>query len=519
LVPNGTQAGAGIAAAVPAPALELRNITKSYGNLRASDDVNMTIHPGQIHGLLGENGAGKSTLMKILLGLERADFGEIVRRGQVIDIGSPQAARLHGIDMVHQHFSLIGPMAVWENVILGDSGAVSRTQACEQVEQVASTYGLPIDPLARVDTLSAGQRQRVELIKCLRREPEFLVLDEPTSVLTADESLELFDVLRSMVTKQGRAVILISHKLAEISAATDEITVLRKGQVVFHSQTATTTHRELARHMVGRDVSMLTGDERAWAPAQAVVSDQAPALSLRDVTVDVDGTTRVDSLSLDVAPGEIVGLYGVAGNGQTELGDVLLGLTVPDRGQVSVAGHDVDLTQADALTRAGVGIIPEERHRSGVIVELSVAENLAMKSLGNFTRRGLLDRRAMRENALRLMEEFAISAPSVDAPVARLSGGNQQRLVLARELSNNPTVMVVAQPTQGLDIGAIEDMYARIRGIADQGIGVLLISTELEEVMALASRVAVITSGVLAGQMPVGEVTSERLGMLLGGAS
>lgn len=510
--------------------MELRGISKSYGNVVASENVNLSINPGEIHGLLGENGAGKSTLMKILLGLEKPDSGVIRRQGAEIRIASPQDARKYGIDMVHQHFSLIGPLSVWENVILGDAGAINRSTACEQVEHVAQVYGLPIDPLARVDALSAGERQRVELIKCLRREPEFLVLDEPTSVLTHDESEELFDVLRRMVRSENRAVILISHKLAEITAATDAITVLRKGRVVFHQQTSQTTHQELARQMVGRDVSLLAdaaavgllpahGVEITTGESGTDHSDLPPALSLRELTVVHDGAVLLDTFSLDVAPGEIVGLYGVEGNGQSVLGDVLSGLVLPDSGSVEVGGDSVDLRRADGLTRAGVGIVPEDRHRSGVILELSVAENLAMKSLGAVSGRFLLSRRAMRENARRLMAEYCITAPSVDAPVGRMSGGNQQRLVLARELSNEPRVMVVAQPTQGLDIGAIEDMYSRIRSVASQGIGVLLISTELEEIMTLSARVAVISSGALSGVLAAEDVTAERLGMMVGGAS
>ncbi|WP_456698507.1 ABC transporter ATP-binding protein [Aeromicrobium sp. P5_D10] len=530
LVPEVAQQVAGIAQAVPAPALELRGISKAYGKVVASENVDLSINPGEIHGLLGENGAGKSTLMKILLGLEKPDSGIIRRQGAEIRIANPQDARKHGIDMVHQHFSLIGPMAVWENVILGDTGTVNRSSACEQVEQVAQRYGLPIDPLARVDALSAGERQRVELIKCLRREPEFLVLDEPTSVLTHEESEELFDVLRRMVQSENRAVILISHKLAEITAATDAITVLRKGRVVFHQVTSQTTHQELARQMVGRDVSLLAdaaavgvipdhGAEVAATEPAADFSGLPPALSLQELTVVTDGAVMLDKFSLDVAPGEIVGLYGVEGNGQSVLGDVLSGLVMPSSGSVAVGGEIVDLDRADALTRAGIGIVPEDRHRSGVILALSVAENLAMKSLGSVSGRFLLSHRAMRENAQRLMTEYSITAPSVDAPVGRLSGGNQQRLVLARELSNEPRVMVVAQPTQGLDIGAIEDMYGRIRTIASQGIGVLLISTELEEIMTLASRVAVISSGILSGILAAEDVTAERLGMMVGGAS
>ena len=526
----------------PEPALRLRGIRKRYGPIVASDGVDLDVHHGEIHGLLGENGAGKSTLMKILLGLVHRDEGTILLNGEPASITSPQDAAARGIGMVHQHFSLIEALTVWENVILGDTGGIDREAACGQVAEVSVRYGLPIDPLARVESLSAGERQRVELIKCLRRDPSVLILDEPTSVLTQAESSELFTVLRHVVRTERRAVILISHKLAEIAEATDRVTVLRRGRVVFHGVTADTGPRELARQMVGREVSL--GAEaaalgilpvgpaadgraavgraevgRADAPGagDGAPAAAAPALRLRELTVTVDGVARLTDFSLDVAPGEIVALYGVEGNGQTALGDLLAGLVVPDKGTVEIAGRPVALDRPGALHRAGLGIIPEDRHGHGVVLDMSVAENLVMKSLDGVSGRGFVSRRRMYATARRLAEEFAITAPSLDAPVRSLSGGNQQRLVLARELSAGPSVLVAAQPTHGLDVGAIEDMYRRLRAAAASGVGVLLISTELEEVMALASRIAVISAGRVAGVLPTGEATAERLGMLVGG--
>jgi simple sugar transport system ATP-binding protein len=433
-----------------------------------------------------------------------------------------------GIGMVHQHFSLIDPLTVWENVILGDRGKVDRAAACAQVEEVASRYGLPIDPTAKVNRLSAGERQRVELIKCLCRDPSVLILDEPTSVLTQAESVELFTVLRNVVRTENRAVILISHKLAEITAATDRVTVLRRGKVVFHSQTSQTTAQELARRMVGREVSLkaeaaalglLPVDPAAPASATNKPVEVKPALRLLDLVVRENGVPVLDGLSLDVSPGEIVGLYGVEGNGQATLGDLLSGLIVPTSGMVEVGGKPVDLAKAGALNRAGLGIVPEDRHRSGVVLDMSVAENLAMKSLEAVSGRAMLSRKKMHSVARRLADEFNIITPSMDAPVRSLSGGNQQRVVLARELSGNPSVLVAAQPTHGLDVGAIEDMYARLRKVASGGVAVLLISTELEEVMALASRIAVISAGRINGVLSTVEATAERLGMLVGGAA
>ncbi|MEV0941392.1 ABC transporter ATP-binding protein [Micromonospora wenchangensis] len=516
------------------PALTLRGVSKRYGPVVACDAVDLAVRPGEIHGLLGENGAGKSTLMKILLGLVHRDAGTITRGTEPVEIDSPQVAADLGLGMVHQHFSLIEPLTVWENVILGDTGRIDRAAACAQVEEVSRRYGLPIDPHARIDRLSAGERQRVELIKCLRRDPSILILDEPTSVLTQAESAELFTVLRRVVQAERRAVILISHKLAEIMAATDRVTVLRRGAVAFHGATKDTTAQQLARQMVGREVSLqsesaalgLLPVERpepvegvAPAAGNAATPERPAALRLREVTLLVGGLPVLDKLSLDVAPGEIVGLYGVEGNGQATVGELLSGLLVPDSGTVELDGRPVDLVRPGALHTAGLGIVPEDRHHSGVVLDMSVAENLVMKSLAGVTARGVLSRRKMHRIAQRQMAEFNIVAPSPDTPLRSLSGGNQQRVVLARELSAGPKALVAAQPTHGLDVGAIEDMYVRLRQAAAEGVAVLLISTELEEVMALANRIAVISSGRIVGVLPTAEATAERLGMLVGGVS
>ncbi|WP_307799770.1 ABC transporter ATP-binding protein [Micromonospora antibiotica] len=521
------------------PALTLRGVSKRYGPVVACDAVDLAVRPGEIHGLLGENGAGKSTLMKILLGLVHRDAGTITRGTEPVEIDSPQVAADLGLGMVHQHFSLIEPLTVWENVILGDTGRIDRAAACAQVEEVSRRYGLPIDPNVRVDRLSAGERQRVELIKCLRRDPSILILDEPTSVLTQAESAELFTVLRRVVQAERRAVILISHKLAEIMAATDRVTVLRRGAVAFHGATKDTTAQQLARQMVGREVSLqsesaalgLLPVERpapvgeadgAVVPPTApgpAAQDEPAALRLREVTMLIGGLPVLDKLSLEVAPGEIVGLYGVEGNGQATVGELLAGLLVPDSGTVEIDGRPVDLVRPGALHHAGLGIVPEDRHHSGVVLDMSVAENLVMKSLAAVTTRGVLSRRRMHKIAQQRMTEFNIVAPSPDTPLRSLSGGNQQRVVLARELSAGPKALVAAQPTHGLDVGAIEDMYVRLRQAAAEGVAVLLISTELEEVMALANRIAVISSGRIVGVLPTAEATAERLGMLVGGVS
>ncbi|AMW14416.1 hypothetical protein A4E84_35940 [Streptomyces qaidamensis] len=507
------------------PILELRGITKSYGPVKACDGVDLRVDAGEIHGLLGENGAGKSSLMKVLLGLVRRDAGTVLVRGEQVALDSPQEAAELGIGMVHQHFSLINGLTVWENVALGDNGKVNKQAICADIAEVCARYGLPIDPDARVDALSAGERQRVEVVKCLRRNPQILILDEPTSVLTQAESEELFAVLGRVVQEEGRAVILISHKLAEIAQATDRVTVLRKGRIAFRAVTADTTPQLLARQMVGREVSL--GDDAAalgMLPTRQARTDNGvsrdrrpPVLSLAGLTVEQGGVSLLEDVDLSVGAGEIVALYGVEGNGQATLGDVLAGLVPPTAGTVEVAGRRVDVTRPGALSKAGLGIVPEDRHHSGVVLDMSVAENLAMKSLDKVSGRFLLRRRAMLAQARRLADEFNIVTPSLDAPVRSLSGGNQQRVVLARELSGDTRVLVAAQPTHGLDVGAIEDMYSRLREAAAEGVGVLLISTEFEEVMALATRITVICSGRITGALPVSEATPERLGMLVGG--
>ncbi|GAA2554733.1 ABC transporter ATP-binding protein [Winogradskya consettensis] len=493
-------------------ALTLRAVSKRYGTVIACDGVDLDIDPGEIHGLLGENGAGKSTLMRILFGLETRDAGTVLRDGEPVRIAGPQDAAALGLGMVHQHFSLIDPLPVWENIILGDTGRIRRAAARAEILAIARRYGLPIDPLAIVGTLSAGERQRVELIKCLRRDPGVLILDEPTSVLTRAESAELFAVLRRVVRSERRAVVLISHKLAEITAATDRVTVLRRGRVVFRSATRDTDVVELARQMVGRDVSL--GAEAAalglLPTGPGTVPDVArqPAMRLRGLVV----RPFLNGVDLDVRPGEITGLYGAEGNGQTVLGDVLSGLVVPDTGIVELGGVPVALKRPGALHRAGLGIVPEDRHRAGVVLDLSVAANLVMKD-------PVVNRRRLRRTAERLAEEFGIVGASLDAPLRTLSGGNQQRVVLARELSAHTKVLVVAQPSHGLDVGAAEDLYARLRSCARDGVAVLLISTEIEEVLGLTDRIAVIASGRIAGELRTADATTERLGLLVGGVA
>jgi len=511
-----------------APLVELQQVTKRYGAVVACRDVDLTLRAGEVHGVLGENGAGKSTLMKMLIGLVQPDEGRILVEGSPRSIQDPQVASALGVGMVHQHFSLVEPLTVWENVLLGETVRLDQARARRLVAEIGEHYGLQVDPDARIVDLSAGLRQRVELIKCLRRNPRIVILDEPTSVLTPAESEQLFHTLREVVAREGRAVALVSHKLAEILHASDVVTIMRQGRVVEHRPTGDATAASLARAMVGREVS-LRGEAAALGAlddldtpvaegAQGV--DQRPVmLRLSEVTLRRHGVAVLDGLSLEVRAGEVLGIAGVEGNGQRELGDLLSSLLPLDAGTVEVDGGRVRCGRAGALARAGVAVIPEDRHDSGCVLDMSVAENLVLDRSHLVARSGVIDRAALRRRALELMAEFEILAAGPDAPLRSLSGGNQQRVVLARELSHRPKVLVAAQPTRGLDVGAIEYMSARIRRAADDGIAVVLISTELEEILHLSDRIVVMSRGSVIGGMTRAEATAERLGLLLGGVA
>ena len=547
-----------------APLLELRSITKRYGRVTACDGIDLAIEPGQIRGLLGQNGAGKSTLMKIAAGVVEPDSGQIAVRGEVVPIADPAAAAANGIGMVHQHFSLIGPMPVWKNVTLGDRGRVDRDRSVAEVERISGLYGLEVDPHARVSDLTIGQRQRVEIVKCLRREPEVVILDEPTSVLTIAESKALFDILRELIQRTGRGVVLISHRLDEALEAADEITVLRDGRVVSTMAAASATPNLLAVQMLGREVSLAgrraptpapseqgdSGSDRATAsgpddagsgdssPSRAGPDDaglagaepgdsglgagqlngEPPALELRAVGYAAPGGHRLlDGLSLSVAAGEILGVAGVEGNGQAALVDMLSNLIRPDEGRVLVGGQAVEPGRGRSLLDAGVGVIPADRHDSGCVLEMTVAENLVLNRIGAVMRNGVIDQSLLHDRARRLVAEFGIATSSLSAPLGSLSGGNQQRVVLAREVSSRPSVLVAAEPTHGLDVGAMEYLWGRLRAAAAEGAAVLLVSSDLDEILALADRIAVIYRGRIVGEMPGADVDPEELGLLMGG--
>ncbi|MGH9091092.1 MAG: ABC transporter ATP-binding protein, partial [Acidimicrobiales bacterium] len=523
----------------PEVTLELRDITKRFGKVVACRGVDLAVRRGEIHGLLGENGAGKSTLMKVLIGLVPSDGGEVRLRGRSVVVKDPVHAASLGLAMAQQHFSLVERLRVWENVALAHRGGMRRRDATRAISEVGERYGINANPNARVEELSVGQRQRVELIKCLSLKPDILVLDEPTAVLTRAESRELFTVLRQVVQRDGLSVVLISHKLDEILQATDLVTIMRDGSVVASMRTADADAHQLAKAMVGREVLLQAemaavglleedgtpaGGGGGPVDAAAATAGTAPArarpvsLRMSDVSACApDGRVLLDGLTVEVHEGEIVGMAGVDGNGQGAIGEVMSGVLPLAGGTIEVGGEALQV-RADRLLGAGVGVIPEDRHTSGCVLTMSVEENLAATDLDAYLGPlRLLDRRAIRRHALDLMAEYGISAQSPEAPMSSLSGGNQQRVVVARELSREPKVLVAVQPSRGLDVGAIEFISEQLRATARRGVGILLISSELDELLALAQRIVVIHAGRIVGEMLRDQVDVERLGLLMGG--
>lgn len=519
------------AVAASTPAVELRGITKRFGAVTACDAVDLQLQRGQIHGILGENGAGKSTLMKVLIGLVLPDEGSIQIDGRPQQIHDPLAASKLGIGMVHQHFSLVDALTVWENVALGEGGRLDPDAVRQRIDEIGEHYGLAIDPFARVGELTAGLRQRVEIIKCLRRDPSIVIFDEPTSVLTPEESTSLFKSFRDVVAAEGRAVVLVSHKLDEVLSATDDVTIMRQGKVVEKMVTSEADAPTLARAMVGRAVSLRTeraalglldvdAEDAVADPAAPEPSDRPVVLSIREASArSAKGVVLLDGLSLDVHAGEILGIAGVEGNGQRPLGDVLSSLVTLSSGEVHVNGTSISSKTPGAMAAAGIGVIPEDRHDSGVVLDMTVAENLVLMNPNRVARRGVVDPAGLLSIAEELIGEFDIQCSGPDAPLWSLSGGNQQRVVLARELWQQPKVLIAAQPTRGLDVGAIEYMTERLRQAAADGVAVLLISSELEEILDLADRIAVMYRGRIAGEMPRADADLERLSLLMGGAA
>ncbi len=488
-----------------------RSITKRFPGVVANDAVAFEAEVGEVHALLGENGAGKSTLSNMLTGLYRPDSGHVEVGGEPVQLGSPRAAIAAGIGMVHQHFRLVTPFTVAENIVLGHDPAflLQRGEIEQRVRALSQQFGLDVDPTARIWQLSVGEQQRVEIIKALYRDARILILDEPTAVLTPQEADKLFETVRSLA-RSGRTVIFISHKLHEVMAVADRVTVLRAGRSVATVRTADVTQRGLASLMVGREVA---GPERITR--EGPVGE--PVLQLSDVSAIGDrGVTALTGVSLTVCAGEILGIAGVAGNGQRELAEAITGLR-RCTGTIALAGRPLASGSPRAAIEAGIAHVPEDRLGTAVAPSLSIAENLALKRyrLGGL----LLRRRAMATAADQLIERYEVKAPGPHAPARQLSGGNLQKVVLGREFAAEPRVLIAASPTRGLDVGAIETVHAHLRDAASRGVAVLLISEDLDEILALADRVAVLFEGRIAGELEGSIATPEALGLLMAGGS
>jgi ABC-type uncharacterized transport system ATPase subunit len=498
------------------PVLELRRITKQFPGVLANDHIDFDLRRGEVHALLGENGAGKSTLMSILYGLYTADSGEILMNGKPVSISSPKDAITLGIGMVHQHFMLIPVMTVTENIVLANEPVhagvlLDENTAERRVAEVARSFKFAVDPHARVESITVGQQQRVEIMKALYRNADIVILDEPTAVLTPQEAQELFEILRTL-TREGISIIFITHKLNEVLEIADRITVLRRGKKVETIAREGATEDSLARAMVGREV-LLRVEKTPANPGNVLL--QVEDLQVRDDR----GLEAVRGVSFDVRAGEIVGIAGVDGNGQSELIDALTGLRSVAGGSITVHGDDLTRASAREALDAGIGHIPEDRHRRGLVLEFNLAENLVLHDYGKepFSRLGWINPRRWFRWAAGLLREFDVRGGGPTTRGGSLSGGNQQKVVVAREVSRDPSVLIAAQPTRGLDVGAIEFVHGRLVEQRDAGKAVLLVSLELEEILSLSDRLLVLYEGRIVAEFPP-DVSEEEVGIAMTGA-
>ena len=495
--------------------IEMREITKVFGEFVANDKINLELRKGEIHALLGENGAGKSTLMNMLAGLLEPTSGEIVVNGQVVKLDSPSKAASLGIGMVHQHFMLVEAFTVAENIILGSeltkNGVLDIARASREILELSERYGLAVDPSAKVADISVGAQQRVEILKTLYRGADILIFDEPTAVLTPSEIDELMDIMKNLV-KEGKSIILITHKLDEIRAVSDRVTVIRRGKSIETVEIAGATNADLAEMMVGRSVSFKT--EKQPAQLKEVV------LSIKDLVVNENrGVPAVKNLSLDVRAGEIVGIAGIDGNGQSELIQAITGLRKIESGSVELKGQSIVGLHPRQITELSVGHVPEDRHRDGLVLEMMISENIALQTYYKepLSKKGILNYTNIVDYAKKLMQEFDVRAASEIVPASALSGGNQQKAIIAREIDRNPDLLIVSQPTRGLDVGAIEYIHKRLIQERDNGKAVLVVSFELDEILNVSDRIAVIHDGKIQGIVTPETTNKQELGVLMAG--
>lgn len=495
--------------------IEMKNITKAFGTFKANDNINLNVKKGEIHALLGENGAGKSTLMNILSGLLEPTSGTILINGKEEKIANPTVANNLGIGMVHQHFMLIDNFTVEENIVLGSeptkSGVLDKKKAYEDIMAVSDRYGFKIDPKELVSNISVGMQQRVEILKTLYRGAEILIFDEPTAVLTPQEIDELIAIMHGLVN-EGKSIVLITHKLDEIKAVADRCTVIRRGKSIETVEVADVTQQDLADLMVGRSVSFKTPK----GPAHPTT----PVLKINDLVVKENrGLDAVKGLNLEVKAGEVVGIAGIDGNGQSELLQAIAGMRKVESGTIEINGKDMTNLRPRQITENSMGHVPEDRHRYGLVLPMTLSENIALQTYYKepLSKNGLLNYGEINTHARKLIEEFDVRTPSELVPASALSGGNQQKAIIAREIDRDPDLLMVSQPTRGLDVGAIEYIHKRLIEQRDNGKGVLVVSFELDEILNVSDRIAVMFEGNITGIVDAKETNEQELGLLMAG--
>ncbi|WP_432665666.1 ABC transporter ATP-binding protein [Wukongibacter baidiensis] len=498
--------------------IEMLNIRKEFPGIIANDNITLQVKPGEIHALLGENGAGKSTLMSVLFGLYQPEAGEIKVKGKKVNISNPNIANELGIGMVHQHFKLVHNFTVTENIILGkeptENGKINIQKAAKEIQELSKKYGLEVDPHAVIEDITVGMQQRVEILKMLYRNAEILIFDEPTAALTPQEITELMEIMKRLV-KEGKSIILITHKLKEIKEVSDRCTIIRRGKYIDTVDVATTSEEQLASLMVGREVSFKVDKDEA-KPGKTI-------LKISDLVVkDTRGLKAVDGLELEIREGEILGIAGVDGNGQSELLEAISGLRKVESGKIELLGNDITNMAVRNRTETGIGHIPQDRHKHGLVLDFRLAENMVLQTYYKqpYSKNGLLNEKAINEKSKELIEEFDVrSGQGIDTETRAMSGGNQQKAIIAREVDRSPALLIAGQPTRGLDVGAIEFIHKKLIEERDKGRAVLLVSLELDEVMNVSDRIAVIFEGKIVGIVDSINATESQLGLMMAGAN